>query len=205
MNTSGIGTKRTRRSRNRRLAVAVGSALALCAGAGVSATPILDTGVASPAMEPLGSAGTVFVFVDVSGEVYLEGNNADIASLQITSASGDIITANWQDLHANGYTNWSDTAKKRTGIGEYDNQFTATGDYAVLGIVDYGDIYNLSLGGSGHGSEDLVFKYGSVESNDTTVDTDTGSVIYFPEPTTLGLMGLAVTGLFSRRRKRRKS
>jgi hypothetical protein len=50
-----------------------------------------------------------------------------------------------------------------------------------------------------------VFKYGSVESNDTTVDTDTGSVIYFPEPTTLGLMGLAVTGLFSRRRKRRKS
>ena len=137
----------------------------------------------------------------VTGDVQLVGNNADIASLQITSASGGIITANWTDLHANGYTNWSDTAKKKTGIGEYDNQFTATGDYAVLGTVDYGDIYNTTTN-----VEDLVFKYGEVESNDTTVDTDTGSVIYIgplPEPTMLSFMGLAAAGLLGRRRRSR--
>jgi len=160
------------------------------------------TGTVSPAdtVNPPPANGVLELVVDtVTGDVELEGNNADIASLQITSASSGIITANWTDLHANGYTNWSDTAKKKTGIGEYDNQFTATGDYAVLGVVDYGDIYNTTVN-----AEDYVFKYGSVESNDTTVDTDTGSVIYVqpvPEPTTLGLMGLAAAGLMGRRRK----
>ena len=160
------------------------------------------TGTVSPAdtVSPPPANGVLELVVNTtSGDVELEGNNADIASLQITSASSSIITANWTDLHANGYTNWSDTAKKKTGIGEYDNQFTATGDYAVLGVVDYGDIYNTTVN-----AEDYVFKYGSVESNDTTVDTDTGSVIYVqpvPEPTTLGLMGLAAAGLMGRRRK----
>jgi hypothetical protein len=158
------------------------------------------TGTVSPAdtVSPPPANGVLELVVNTtSGDVELEGNNADIASLQITSASSSIITANWTDLHANGYTNWSDTAKKKTGIGEYDNQFTATGDYAVLGVVDYGDIYNTTVN-----AEDYVFKYGSVESNDTTVDTDTGSVIYVtPEPTTLSLMGLAAAGLLGRRRK----
>jgi fibronectin-binding autotransporter adhesin len=164
------------------------------------------TGTVSPAdtVSPPPANGVLELVVNTtSGDVELEGNNADIASLQITSASSSIITANWTDLHANGYTNWSDTAKKKTGIGEYDNQFTATGDYAVLGVVDYGDIYNTSVN-----AEDYVFKYGSVESNDTTVDTDTGSVIYVqpvPEPTTLGLMGLAAAGLLGRRRKLAKA
>jgi hypothetical protein len=163
------------------------------------------TGTVSPAdtVSPPPANGVLELVVNTtSGDVELEGNNADIASLQITSASSSIITANWTDLHANGYTNWSDTAKKKTGIGEYDNQFTATGDYAVLGVVDYGDIYNTTVN-----AEDYVFKYGSVESNDTTVDTDTGSVIYVsgvPEPTTLSLMGLAAAGLIGRRRKGRQ-
>jgi hypothetical protein len=177
--------------------------LGLGAGLEASATPILDVGVASPGdtVNPLPASGVLELVVDVvTGDVALEGNNADIASLQITSASSSIITANWTDLHANGYTNWSDTAKKKTGIGEYDNQFTATGDYAVLGNVDYGDIYNTTVN-----AEDYVFKYGSVESNDTTVDTDTGSVLYVvpvPEPTTLGLMGMVAAGLLGRRRKK---
>jgi fibronectin-binding autotransporter adhesin len=164
------------------------------------------TGTVSPAdtVSPPPANGVLELVVNTtSGDVELEGNNADIASLQITSASSGIITANWTDLHANGYTNWSDTAKKKTGIGEYDNQFTATGDYAVLGVVDYGDIYNTTVN-----AEDYVFKYGSVESNDTTVDTDTGSVIYVsgvPEPTTLSLMGLAAAGLMGRRRARRRN
>ena len=165
------------------------------------AVAAFQAGTVSPAdtVNPLPANGVLELVVDtVSGDVELEGNNADIASLQITSTGGGIITANWTDLHANGYTNWSDTAKKNTGIGEYDNQFTATGDYAVLGVVDYGDIYNTSVN-----AEDYVFKYGSVESNDTTVDTYTGSVIYVtPEPTTLGIVGLAAMGLLARGRKK---
>ena len=199
----------SRRSRTkRRAAVASACVLALGAAAGVSASPILNTGVASPGdtVSPPPPNGVLELVVNtVSGDVELEGNNADIASLQITSASGGIITANWTDLHANGYTNWSDTAKKKTGIGEYDNQFTASGDYAVLGVVDYGDIFNVAEEYNLYGFDtgDYVFKYGSVESNDTTVDTDTGSVIYpSPEPTTLSLMGVAAAGLLRRRRKR---
>jgi hypothetical protein len=165
------------------------------------AVAAFQAGTVSPAdtVNPLPANGVLELVVDtVSGDVELEGNNADIASLQITSTGGGIITANWTDLHANGYTNWSDTAKKNTGIGEYDNQFTATGDYAVLGVVDYGDIYNTSVN-----AENYVFKYGSVESNDTTVDTYTGSVIYVtPEPTTLGIVGLAAMGLLARGRKK---
>jgi len=176
------------------------------ASASTASTAKTLTGTVSPAdtVSPPPANGVLELVVNTtSGDVELEGNNADIASLQITSASSGIITANWTDLHANGYTNWSDTAKKKTGIGEYDNQFTATGDYAVLGVVDYGDIYNTSVN-----AEDYVFKYGSVESNDTTVDTDTGSVIYVsgvPEPTTLSLMGLAAAGLLGRRRKKTNS
>ena len=188
----------------KRLALATSSVMAFGLAAGASASPILDTGTASSGdtFYPLPPAGVLELIVDTSsGDVELEGNNADIASLQITSASGGIITANWTDLHANGYTNWSDTAKKKTGIGEYDNQFTATGDYAVLGVVDYGDIYNTTVN-----EEDYVFKYGSVESNDATVDTDTGSVYYQagypPEPSSLGLVVPTLVALLGRRRKK---
>jgi hypothetical protein len=198
MNSSDIGKILSRRSRINCLALATTPVLALGAALGVSATPILDTQTVSPALEPLGPAGTVYVFVDVSGEVYLEGNNADIASLQITSASGAIITANWHDLNSNGYSNWTDTAKKATGIGEFDNQFTVSGDYAVInGVIDYGNFYDFS-----RDAEDYIFKYGSVESNDTTVDTVNGQVYYFPEPTMLGLMSLTAMGLFGRRPKK---
>jgi hypothetical protein len=138
----------------------------------------------------------LIVYTD-TGDVQLEGNNADIASLQITSASGGIVTANWDDLNSQGNGNWSDTARKAAGIGEYDNQFVVTGNSLLLnGIIDYGDIYNITTN-----AEDLVFEYGSVESNQTTVNTDVGVVYFIPEPTTLSLMGLAAVGLMSRRRR----
>jgi hypothetical protein len=196
-----------RSSARRRAAAASACALALAAAAGASATPILDNGVASPGdtVSPPPPNGVLELVVNtIDGDVELEGNNADVASLQITSSSGGIITANWTDMNSNGYSNWSDTGKKKTDIGEYDNQFDASGDYAVLGVVDYGDIYN----NNGFNNENYVFKYGSVESDDETVDLDTGTVIYIvplPEPATLSLMAAAAAGLMGRGRKRRRN
>ena len=174
--------------------VRVGGAAVAVAGASTAHTL---TGVASPGIAPPPNGQLELIVYTDTGDVQLEGNNADIASLQITSASGGIVTANWDDLNSQGNGNWSDTARKAAGIGEYDNQFVVTGNSLLLnGIIDYGDIYNITTN-----AEDLVFEYGSVESNQTTVNTDVGVVYFIPEPTTLSLMGLAAVGLMSRRRR----
>jgi hypothetical protein len=59
-----------------------------------------------------------------------------------------------------------------------------------------GGIYNASLN-----TEDLTFQFS--EKNQNRGGLQTGTVVYIPvpEPTTLGLMGLAMGGLLARRRK----
>ena len=68
--------------------------------------------------------------------------------------------------------------------------------------MDYGDIFNTS------GPQDLTFEYGVPDADGSDVDTEIGTVVYSsgtPEPTTLGLIGLAAAGLMGRRRKKLKA
>ena len=123
---------------------------------------------------PTPDSGTLELIVNpVTGDVLLDGNDADVVSLQVTSASDSLVASNWLDLNSHGFTTWAAIIKKTNGIAEYDTQFLASGGYTVLnGAIDYGDVFKTT------GTKDLVFKYGVVLSNDTTVNTLIGNIIY---------------------------
>jgi hypothetical protein len=167
--------------------------------AGAVAT--FETGTATPsANPPVPADGDLELIVNINtGNVQIEGNDADIVSLQVTSASGGIIAANWQDMYSNGYSIWTDLGRRPTLIAEYDPQLGTGGFTLINGFIDYGDIYNTVTN-----PQDYVFQYGSVvpADDDGQITTYTGTVYYVPEPTMLGLMGLTAAGLLRRRRKR---
>ena len=165
--------------------------------ASTSSGPQTLTGTVSPAV----ASGAIELDVNtVTGDAVLNPNNAKVVSLQVASSSGNLIPNNWQDLSFFYHTaNWADSSFQTINLAEYDTAYTSRHNFLTLTApVDYGDIFNTS------GPQDLTFEYGVPDADGSDVDTEIGTIVFSsgtPEPTTLGLMGVAAMALVARRRK----
>lgn len=181
----------------------VGPTARTAAAAVTAAATLTSSASASPAAV---AAGTLEMDVDrATGDVKIVGGGVTIAAIELDSASGALMADKRNPMFVQrNLSKWTVAGDTANQIGDYVGdataQFGQPYTLAAGASVDWGNVLPANLGDlSG-----LTFSYNQVLDTTTGQTVTVPGVIVFtgvPEPTSLGLIGVAALGLRRRRRR----